>query len=152
MSENGEPQVPPDNDRTPAQEDLPPPVKPADEWIMPQPVFRRSSGYSFKDRPQPVESTEPAPIPETDDGPPDEIAADDVEEPPAGVSEQPVVTEEVPDQPVEATSPQPRKKRGFFRVLLIIIGILAFLAAVAAVGMVVMFWYFFQVSESQNLN
>jgi hypothetical protein len=160
MDEDNVPQAPPDDDRTPTQEDAGPVSKGSDGWVMPEPVFRKSSGYLPKGFEQRVraataaepalepseltdEVSEPAPIPLSDAG----------EE---GLTEQPDVTEEpsavgaMAAPVLESTPVPPKKRRGFFRWLLIIVGVLLAIGAVAALFAVGFFWYFFQTSPSQN--
>src|SRR4030095_16138194 len=99
-NENGVPQGPPDEDRTPTQEDAVQPVKPPQNWVMPQPVFRQTSGYTPKgfvnQAPEDVVSPFPEERSEPRAAPPDEAVN---VETPAAVSEQPDV---LGDDPVAA--------------------------------------------------
>jgi hypothetical protein len=145
MTENGVAQVPPDEDRTPTQEEAPP-VKPPDGWVMPEPVFRQTDGYTPNaPRPDPVENTAPA---EQDL----HVSEDASANPAAPIAEQPVLGEETADLASDAAPLTTKKKGGFFRVLLIVLGIGAIALVTAAIVTALVFWYFFQVSESQNLN
>jgi hypothetical protein len=148
MTENGVAQVPPDEDRTPTQEDAPPVTPPAEAWVMPEPVFRKSDGYTPNaPRPDPVENT--AATAERDMPANEDAAAN----PAAPIAEQPDLADVVTDPAVNVVSFQrPKKKGGFLRVLLLIIGIGAMVLVAAAVVTTIVFWYFFQVSDSQNLN
>jgi len=151
MTENGTAPAAPDDDRTPTQESEAPPIKPAEAWVMPEPVFRRSEGYT----PQPAEVSDldldtPSYIPLTD--PQDDIAVDDD---PAAQSEfagQPdTVDEDLETSPVAEPVNQ-KKKGGFLRILLIVLGIAGAVIVVGGAVIAFVLWYFFQVSESQNLN
>jgi hypothetical protein len=160
MDENNVPQAPPDDDRTPTQEDAAP-VRKGGDWVMPEPVFRKSSGYlpkGFEQRVRAAAAAEPAP--DTNE------VADDTGEPAAmpaavpeedGIAEQPHVTEEptaegvVMAAPVtETTAASPKKRRGFFGWLLIIVGVILIAGAVAAIATFGVLWYFFQTSPSEN--
>jgi len=146
MTENGVAQVPPDEDRTPTQEDAPPVTPPAEAWVMPEPVFRQSEGYTPK-APRPTPDDDPATTER------DMHASEDaVANPAAPIAEQPLLADVVTDPPANVTFIGPKKKGGFLRMLLLIIGIGAIALVVAAVVTAIVFWYFFQVSESQNLN
>ncbi|HYJ90278.1 MAG TPA: hypothetical protein VEV84_03145 [Pyrinomonadaceae bacterium] len=160
MDENNEPQVAPDEDRTPTQQDEAPTKRPSEGWVMPEPVFRQSSGYlpkGFEERvraqtsgaaaveqPAAMEKgtaeipAEPAPSEDEFAAPPD-IAEDSLIGPAADI----VATDE---------TPQPRKKRGFFRWLLIILALLLAVGIIAAIAAVGVFWYFYPASESQTFN
>jgi len=153
MTENGTAPAPPDEDRTPTQSDEAP-IKPAEEWVMPQPVFRRSDGFT----PRPVVGNEDPTIT------PDSITtmeidtADQSENSAAAVAGAPLIAEQ-PDiiadgaEPADAiATPSAPKKGGFLRLLLMILGIAIIAVAIGAVITGVVLWYFFQVSESQNLN
>jgi hypothetical protein len=151
MTENGTAPAAPDDDRTPTQESEAPPIKPAEAWVMPEPVFRRSEGYT----PQPAEVSDldldtPSYIPLTDTQ--DDIAVDDD---PAAQSEfavQPdTVDEDLETSPVVEPVNQ-KKKGGFLRILLIVLGIAGAIIVVGGAVIAFVLWYFFQVSESQNLN
>jgi len=146
MTENGVAQVPPDEDRTPTQEDAPP-VTPPNAWSMPEPEFRRSDGYTpgtgwvTGDN----ESTAAEPGLHVS-----EDASVDVN--PAPIAEQPDPDEVIEASDADAKPAPVKKKGGFFRVLLIILGIVAIALVTAAIVTALVLWYFFQVSESQNLN
>lgn len=146
MTENGVAAVPPDEDRTPTQEDAPP-IKPADTWVMPEPVFRRSDGYTPGGMRPGSEDETLMPDAAEDSG---DAAADGS---PAPIAEQPHLSEEpaTGDEVSEPSEPI-KAKRGFVRVLLVILGVGALILIAAAIVFAVVFWYFFQVSESQNLN
>lgn len=151
MSENGVAPAPPEDDRTPTQEDLAPVAMPsADGWVMPEPVFRRSDGYT----PQTAfvgnedATVTPDHIEETDsaNGAPKAANAE------SEIASQPEIFEE--SEPVTAAEPvtQVKQKRSWFRILLIVLGVLLLIAAATAVIVAVALGYFLQVSESQNLN
>ena len=148
MTENGVAQVPPDEDRTPTQEEDVPAVPPPDPWVMPEPVFRKSDGYTPGGR-WPLDNE--ATTAERDLDVSEDAAVSGGE--PAAIAEQPEMADEAVDDQLKKVSYVPaKKKRGFFRLLLIILGIVAIALATAAVGTAIVIWYFFQVSESQNLN
>ena len=161
MDENNVPQAPPDDDRTPTQEDAAQVKKGGEGWVMPEPVFRKSSGYlpkGFEQRVRAAAAAEPT-----------LEASENVDE--AG-DEQPVAPASVPedddiatqphltDEPsvegamaapvLETTPAQPRRRRGFFRWLLLIVGVLLVVGAVAALVAFGILWYFYQTSPSQN--
>ena len=163
MDENNVPQAPPDDDRTPTQQeeaDSAQTPRGGAGWVMPEPVFRQSSGYlpkGFEQRvraavaeEQPaaaepaIETAEteavPGPLPEEESiAEQPDVGADPALE---GVMAAPV-SGSVPEAPV-------KKRRGFFRWLLIIVGVLLAIGAVAALVAVGIIWYFFQAGESQN--
>jgi hypothetical protein len=153
MNENGESLPPPDDDRTPTQEDAPPPKR-ADGWVMPEPIFRKSTGYLPKGVAERFRQAQgDADVEESAN------SGDSVGEPPhaqpasAEITAQP----EVADKPgsavqAESVTPAPKKKGGFFRILLIIIGLLLAAGVVVAIVAAAVIWYFFQTSESQNFN
>ena len=160
MDENNVPQAPPDDDRTPTQEDAPPVKKGGDGWVMPEPVFRKSSGYlpkGFEQRVRAAVATGPA-VEEQEAtaeiGEPSPIPESQPEE--SGIAEQPHLTEEPAVEgamaaPVlEASPAPPKKKRGFFRWLLIIVGILLAVGIVAALAAVGIIWYFFETNPIQD--
>jgi hypothetical protein len=139
MDEKEEPQIPPDDDRTPTQEDAAPP----NAWVMPDPVFRSSSGYLPKGFEQRYGQSEvPAAEPSVLDAPQTD-----------GIAEQPHLTEEpeaTSTTPAEVVSTPPKKKRGFLRVLLMIFGIILAIGAVLAIVGVVLVWYVFRPGDSGN--
>ena len=155
MTENGIAPAPPDDDRTPTQSDEAPPIKPAEPWVMPQPVFRRSDGFT----PHAVIGNEdPTITPETittlemDPIESGESTSEVVGDAPI-VAEQPEVASESAGE-AEAVMPAAtvQKKGGFMRLLLMVLGIAIIAVAIGAIITGVVLWYFFQVSESQNLN
>ena len=139
---------PPDEDRTPTQEDAPAPPKP-NEWTMPEPVFRKSSGYlpqGFAERLRPADEAGGQADPEGA-APASPAAAE------MPIAAQPDVDDAAAEAPPPVEiEPVPKKKRGILRVLLMILGLIIAFAAIAAVATIVVFWYFFQTGESQNLN
>jgi len=154
MTENGTAApAPPDEDRTPTQSDEAPPIKPAEQWVMPEPVFRRSDGFTPRVS---LGNEDPTVVPElapalgfdttSEVGEASELAA----EAPL-IAEQPDLTAEAASEPV-AAPPVAKKKGGFMRLLMMIVGIAIIALVVGAAITGVILWYFFQVSESQNLN
>jgi len=150
MTENGVAAAAPDDDRTPTQSDVPV-TKPADEWVMPEPVFRRSEGYTpnAAARGNEDETLMPDTL-EPRDFAGDEAAAEEE------IAQQPDLSEELVSE--AAASPAPpavtvkKKKSGLVKVLLILLGVVLALA-VAAVAMIALgLGYLFRISESQNLN
>ena len=153
MTENGTAPAPPDEDRTPTQSDEAPLVKPAEQWVMPEPVFRRSDGFT----PRPTVGNEDTTITpdsvstlEIDAGHESEISAGSVPGSPL-IAEQPDVIADDASQPIGAVTVTP-KKGGFMRLLLMILGITIIAIVVGALITGVVLWYIFQASESQNLN
>lgn len=153
MTENATAPSPPDDDRTPTQQDEAPATKPANEWVMPEPVFRRSSGYTPRVF---AGNDDPTIVPDTvstlEIEPVDEAA--EADEPAATVpliSEQPDVVAEDSSAPIAETAP-PAKKGGFLRLLLIILGFAIVLAGAILAVVLGIIWYLSQVNESQNLN
>lgn len=151
MTDNGTAPAPPDEDRTPTQSEDAPPVKPADAWVMPQPVFRSSGGFTPRvsvGNEDPTITPDSIPTIETeisrgvDDDPSTTADA-------PGIAEQPEETFEAPIVPGE---PPVKKKSGVLRFLLMILGISVVALVIGAAITMVVLWYFFQVSESQNLN
>lgn len=153
MDENSEPQIPPDDDRTPTQEDAPPPPKKPDAWVMPEPVFRQTSGYlpkGFEKNFEPGRSDLP------DDASAEALTAEELASGPApapAVAAQPdlseaILSQELADEPVSSVR---TKSRGW-RVLFIVLGFGIVILIVLAIIAGVVFWYFYQASESQNLN
>jgi hypothetical protein len=151
MNENGERLTPPNDDRTPTQEDAAPQKK-AEGWVMPDPVFRQSSVYLPKGFAERFKPSEEAGVESAN-------AESSVGELPAGqptaaeIAAQPEGADgPVAATPVEVVTETPKKKRGFLRLLLIILGLLLAAGVVVAVAAALVIWYFFQASESQNLN
>ena len=145
MDENGEPLTPPDDDRTPTQEDAPQPTK-GPGWVMPEPVFRKSTGYL----PKGVEERFRQSLGK-DASDNVETGAEPVEGLSAGVAAQPLVGDDEAVGPTASeTSPPPKKKRSLLRILLIILGLLLAAAAVTAIAAAGLIWYVFQPSESQT--
>jgi hypothetical protein len=167
MDENNEPQAPPDDDRTPTQQDEEAAKeKPAGGWAMPEPVFRSSSGHlpkAFEERVRQsqgqaaetaaeVPTAEvPAAIPEDDES----ALVDPLPDPPVGaaIAAQPDMDalEEQPAAPAEVLPMKP-KKRGFFKVLLLVLGLILAFALIGAIVTGGVIYYFYQTSESQSLN
>ncbi|HEY2867385.1 MAG TPA: hypothetical protein VGJ02_09860 [Pyrinomonadaceae bacterium] len=160
MDEDNVPQTPPDDDRTPTQEDTASASKGGDGWVMPEPVFRKSSGYLPKGFEQHVraavaaeparepseladEISEPAPVP------PSEADEDGFDEQP-DITEEPAAVGAMAAPVLETTPVPPKKRRAFFRWLLMIVGVLLAVGAVATLIAIGIFWYFFQSSPSQN--
>jgi hypothetical protein len=151
MTENGIAPAPPDDDRTPTQQDEAPPIKPAEQWVMPEPVFRRSDGYTPRAS---VGNEDPTITPdsittlEVDTDSADGPAADA-----AAIAEQPdFVTEEPADASAEPIAVPAKKKGGFLRILLIILGLALIIGGLIIAGAMVVLWYYSQIPESQNLN
>jgi hypothetical protein len=151
MTDNGTAPAPPDEDRTPTQSDDAPPIKPVDQWVMPEPVFRSSGGFT----PRAAAGNEDTTIT------PDSLPTLEIEEPPVddddpeALADSPVIAEQpedVSNEPSMAAATPVKKKSGFWRFLLMILGITLIAVAVGAAITAVVLWYFFQVSESQNLN
>jgi hypothetical protein len=148
MSENGIAPAPPEDDRTPTQEDLAPVAVPQPAgWVMPQPVFRRSDGYTpgsaFAGNED--ETVTPDHVASSLDG----EAPEPTE---SGVAAQPDITEEPNPVSAEPVVIPAKKKRSWFRIFLIILGIVLLVAAATAVITMVALGYFLQIPESQNLN
>jgi hypothetical protein len=153
MTENGTAPAPPDDDRTPTQQDEAPPTKPANEWVMPEPVFRRSSGYTprvFAGNDDPTIVPDTVTTLEID---PADDAADAAEPASAAplIAEQPDVVAEDNSGPLAETAP-PVKKGGFVRLLLIILGFAIVLGGAILAVVLGILWYLSQTSDSQNLN
>ena len=151
MNENGEPLPPPDDDRTPTQADAPPPGK-GERWVMPEPVFRKSTGYLPKSVEERFRQTlhenaldnAETPSAESDIGPPETVAGEIAAQPDLG-----------DDATLDAKQPNeiaPKKKGGILRILLIILGLLLGAAVIIAIVAAGAIWYFSQTSESQNFN
>jgi len=153
MSENGVAPAPPDDDRTPTQEEIAPPAIAVEGWVMPQPVFRRSEGHT--PRTAFVGNEDATVTPESvSDAVPTDLSGDNGK-PLSDVAEQPDLHEEQEPAGLPAAGPsvpEARKKRGWFRIVLIVLGITLLIAAATVVILVVALGYFLQVSESQNLN
>jgi hypothetical protein len=152
MTENGLAPAAPDDDRTPTQEDLASSTtKPADAWVMPEPVFRRSEGVTptFASRGNEDETLTPDTLePHKFVGGEEAPSEDDIAEQPDLAEDSGAETAAEP----AASQPAEKKKSGFFKILMIVVGIaLAVLVVVAAI-LVLGLGYFFRVSESQNLN
>jgi hypothetical protein len=149
MSENGAAPAPPEEDRTPTQEDLAPVAMPqaAGGWVMPQPVFRQSDGYTprtaFNGNEDDTVMPDPSPAA------PDAEAAVKAE---SGVAAQPDITEEPNPVSADPVTIPVKKKRSWFRIFLIIIGIVLLVAGATAIILMVALGYFLQIPESQNLN
>jgi hypothetical protein len=146
MNENGEPLPPPEDDRTPTQEDAALPKK-AEGWTMPEPVFRKSTGYLPKGVAERFKQSQPGGSADAEAG------FDEAQPAKTGIAEQPYITQEpVKATATEVTAPTPKKKGRFLRILLIILGLLLAVGVVVALVVAGLIWYFFQASESQNLN
>jgi hypothetical protein len=126
-----------------------------DGWVMPEPVFRRSSGRlpsrfekEFDEEALTLERLDPAP----DTNPPDR------ETEPAGPETTPAIAEQpdLPDEPIVveavAETVPAKKKRGFFRVLLMILGLGAIALLAFVIAALIYLLFFLRASESQNLN
>jgi len=152
MTENGTAPAPPDDDRTPTQQDEAPPVKPANEWVMPEPVFRRSSGYTprvFAGNDDPTIVPDTITTLEID---PTDDAAEPVAVAPPLIAEQPDAAVEDSSTPIAETAPPMKKKGGFVRLLLIILGFAIVLGGAILAVVLGIIWYLSQTSDSQNLN
>jgi hypothetical protein len=153
MTENGVAPVAPDDDRTPTQEDVSSTPKPAAAWVMPEPVFRRSEGYT----PKPVVGSEDETITPDTIMEPSDLGSEDQFAAAPDIGEQPDVSEDLISETV-STPEQPettaKKKGGFFKVLLILVGIAIVILVGAAAILIFGLEYFLHIfsSESQNLN
>lgn len=155
MTENGIAPAPPDDDRTPTQADEAPPIKPADAWVMPEPVFRHSDGFTPR---VPVGNEDPTITPdslptlEIDPAGDSENAVGSAAAV-AAIAEQPdILTDDAAELKSESVAPPVKKKGGFLRLLMMVLGITLIALVIGAAVTAVVLWYFFQVSESQNLN
>ena len=152
MTENGTAPAPPDDDRTPTQADEAPPIKPAEQWVMPEPVFRRSDGFTPRfeiGHEDPTITPDSLPTLEIEPAEPEGNEPESVGDA-ALIAEQPDV---IADEPATEAALQPvKKKSGFMRLLLMILGISLVALVIGAIITAVVLWYFFQVNESQNLN
>jgi hypothetical protein len=152
MSENGTAPAPPDDDRTPTQQDETPPIKPANEWVMPEPVFRRSSGYTPRVF---AGNDDPTIVPDTittlEIDPADDTAEPVAAEPPS-IAEQPDAVVEDSSAPIAEPVQPAKKKGGFVRLLLIILGFAIVLGGAILAVVLGILWYLSQTSDSQNLN
>jgi hypothetical protein len=152
MTENGAAVAPPDDDRTPTQADAEL-TKPADEWVMPEPVFRQSEGLTpqYAARGNEDQTLTPDMV-----EPPIDVAADDnFAATTPEIAEQPHVSEDlISDSPPAQAVPvvTGKKKSGFVKVLLVLLGIVLAIAIAAAAIIALGLGYLFRISESQNLN
>jgi hypothetical protein len=160
MNEDSELQVPPDDDRTPTQEDEPSPAaKPADEWVMPPPVFRQSEGYDPREQ-QPAVSPVPQSEIDTDvpDASEDEAApapesATANDDPPPAVAAQPDLSGDFTLDEIETVEPASRKRgSGALSIILVVLAIAAGIAVLFVFLAIVYLLFFFPNTESQNLN
>jgi hypothetical protein len=181
MNEDIEPQSPPDEDRTPAQDSSTAAAQPAKEWVMPEPVFRRSDGFDPRERPMavpPVPQSEidtdipdapdvpPVPVTEVEEQlpePPEEAAptasdhdADEGDDPLPPIS---VVVAEQPDlsgdfklDEIETPPAAGKKGTGVLRIVLIVLALAGMLAVLFVFLALVYLLFFFPSGESQNLN
>jgi hypothetical protein len=152
MTENGTAPAPPDDDRTPTQADEAPPIKPAEQWVMPDPVFRRSDGFTPRfaaGNEDPTITPDSLPTLEIDPTEPEGNEPETVAGAPT-IAEQPDVA--VEGQAADAPLQSVKKKSGFLRLLFMILGISLIALVIGAIITAIVLWYFFQVSESQNLN
>ena len=154
MTENGIAPAPPDDDRTPTQQDEAPPIKPAEQWVMPEPVFRRSDGYTPRVM---VGNEDPTITPDSVttlevDSERDQAHLDASADASA-IAEQPnFVTDEPTTAPAGSIAAPVKKKGGFLRILLIILGLALVIGGLIVAGVLGVLWYYSQVPESQNLN
>lgn len=137
-----------------------------DNWEMPKPIFRQSSGSLPKGFAKKIErSDRPEPEINTPDAPDDILATlyappdDPVDTPPivpaiapgADIEPQPSITEQFT---VEETPREPaakvRPKRGFFGKISLVIGVLIMLAV--AIGFVLLIYFLFFYSATQTNN
>jgi hypothetical protein len=149
MSENGVAPAPPEDDRTPTQEDLAPIAVPEPaSWVMPQPVFRRSDGFTPRVAFGGNEDETVTPDNVVTSLEHDAVPAE------AEVAEQPDITEEpnLASADADAVAVPTKKKRSWLRIFLIVVGIVLLVAAATTIIAMVALGYFLQVSESQNLN
>ena len=150
MSEHGFAPAPPDDDRTPGQEDAPVQKPASGAWVMPTPVFRTSEGNT--PRTALAGNEDETATPETDQHA-DDIAPAATESEFEGVAEQPVLdVSEPPAVPPAGLGEATKKKSSWLRTILVILGVILLLLAAAVLTAAFVFGYFLQVSESQNLN
>lgn len=153
MSENGTAPAPPDDDRTPTQQDEAPPLKPANDWVMPDPVFRRSSGYTPRVF---AGNDDPTIVPDTvttlEIDPAEDESVEPVAAAPPTIAEQPDAVVEDGSAAIAETAPPVKKKGGFVRLLLIILGFAIVLGGAILAVVLGILWYLSQTSDSQNLN
>lgn len=147
MTENGVAPVAPDDDRTPTQEEDLPPAKPADAWVMPEPVFRQSDGFT----PRKASGNEDETVT------PDHVTTPEADTQPGAVEGAPLIAEqpdisEAPSLDTSSAVSAPKKSGSFLRLLLLILGIAGVAVVIGVIVTAVLLWYFSQVSESQNLN
>lgn len=152
MPENAVAPAAPDDDRTPTQEDVPVAASEV-AWKMPEPVFRCSEGYTPQRRFAGNEDETITPEAIAGDKGGDDTASKTAAASVADIAEQPEILED-PDSETTITAIEPtgKKKTGWFRIFLIIAAIVLVGVAAATVIFGVALGYFFQVSESQNLN
>jgi hypothetical protein len=154
MTENAVAPAPPDDDRTPTQADADP-LMPADEWVMPEPVFRRSDGVTPRGTFTGNEDETVTPD-SIADASSDETANNTaISSDPPLIAEQPDVIDESEvsqDNATDTLAPVESKQGRSFRLLLIILGVAVVVMVLAAIVTAIMLGYVFQVSESQNLN
>jgi hypothetical protein len=120
---------------------------------MPEPVFRRSDGFTPRaaaGNEDPTITPDSVTTLEVDTRSPDENGQ--VADAPAIAAQPEFTTEEPVGTSPETTAPPVKKKSGFFRILLIILGLAIVIGGIAVAAALGFIWYFSQVSESQNLN
>jgi len=129
--------------------------KPADGWVMPEPVFRKSSGGSLPRRlglgPEGrAEATIPAAIEDsrvTDSVP---VAAAPKSAATVPIAEQPDLSGEL-STPEDAVPVAAAKQRsGLAKVLLIVLGLAGILFLVAVFLVVIYYLFFYRTGESQT--
>ena len=147
MTENGVAPVAPDEDRTPTQESDLPPEKPADAWVMPEPVFRQSDGFT----PRKASGNEDETVT------PDHVTIAEAKSQPGTAGASPLIAEqpdisEVASLESASTVSAPKSSGGFLRLFLLVLGIAGVAVVIGVIVTAILLWYFSQVSESQNLN
>ena len=147
MTENGVAPVAPDEDRTPTQEADLPPVKPADAWVMPEPVFRRSDGFT----PRKSAGNEDETVTPDHITTPETLGSVEGAEEVPPIAEQPDISE-APGLETAADVPERKRSGSFLRLLLLVLGIAGVAVVIGVIVTAILLWYFSQVSESQNLN
>jgi hypothetical protein len=121
---------------------------------MPEPVFRRSSGFTPQftiGNEDPTITPDSIPTLEIDTSDESKGELDATAETTA-IAEQPDTTADEPAAMAVDAAPPAKKRGGFLRLLFMILGIAVIALVIGAVITAAVLWYFFQVSESQNLN
>lgn len=122
----------------PAKADTPPAETPKDEWKMPAPIFRQTSGKLPEGFEKKVSKGEPAAAPTP---------------PPAAIQPQPDVSEEFTHAEIfgEQEAETPPKRTGM-KLVLAILGILGMAVAAIIFLAIIYFLFFYQGNGINNLN